>query len=76
MPSNPARLGFSEAYFEVRQENISVWRFHENFGARRIGQERQHFQYELAPAAMRAGMAKYARYLPQGIKVCGEGNAQ
>jgi len=62
-------LGFSEAYFEVRQENVSVWRFHENFGARRVGAERGHFQYELAPAAMQAGMARYARYLPHGIRV-------
>jgi RimJ/RimL family protein N-acetyltransferase len=63
-----ARLGFTEAYFEVRQENVSVWRFHENFGALRTGAERGHFQYQLPPAAMQAGMARYARYLPQGIK--------
>lgn len=62
-------LGFAQAYFEVRQENASVWRFHERFGARRVGSERQHFQYELPPAAMRAGMARYRRYLPDGIRV-------
>jgi RimJ/RimL family protein N-acetyltransferase len=64
-----AWLGFAQAYFEVRQENASVWRFHENFGACRVGAERGHFQYQLAPAAMQAGMARYARYLPQGIRV-------
>jgi len=64
-----AGLGFDRAYFEVRQENASVWRFHENFGAHRTGAERGHFLYELPPAAMQAGMAKYARYLPDGIRV-------
>jgi len=62
-------LGFTEAYFEVRQENASVWRFHERFGARRIGTERQHFQYELGSADLQAGMVKYERYLPNGIRV-------
>ncbi|MDR2154615.1 MAG: GNAT family N-acetyltransferase [Burkholderiaceae bacterium] len=64
-----AWLGFTEAYFEVLQENASVWRFHENFGACRVGDERGHFQYQLSATAMRAGMARYGRYLPHGIRV-------
>jgi len=63
------RLGFTEARMETRQDNTSVWRFFENFGARRVGAEGRLFQYEHAPAAMQAGMAKYARYLPHGIRV-------
>jgi RimJ/RimL family protein N-acetyltransferase len=62
-----AWLGFTEARMETRQENTSVWRFFENFGARRAGADRQLFQYQHTAAAMRAGMAKYARYLPDGI---------
>ena len=62
-------LGFRSAYFEVRQENVSVWRFHENFGARRTGVRDDHFQYELAPQALSAALLRYQRYLPDGIRV-------
>ena len=62
-------LGFSEAHFAVHQENVSVWRFHENFGARRVGARGDHFQYELSSGALTAGLRKYQRYLPGGINV-------
>ncbi|MFT3778217.1 MAG: GNAT family N-acetyltransferase [Ottowia sp.] len=62
-------LGFQSAYFEVRQENASVWRFHENFGARRTGERDGHFQYTLAPQALAAALHRYRRYLPDGIRV-------
>lgn len=62
-------LGFDSAWFEVRQENASVWRFHENFGARRTGAANGHYQYELPPAALQAALQKYRRYLPDGIRV-------
>ena len=62
-------LGFQSAYFEVRQENASVWRFHENFGARRTGQRDDHFLYTLAPEALTASLHRYRRYLPDGIRV-------
>ena len=62
-------LGFDSAWFEVRQENASVWRFHENFGARRTGAANDHYQYELPPAALQAALQKYRRYLPDGIRV-------
>ena len=55
-------LGFDSAWFEVRQENASVWRFHENFGARRTGVANGHYQYELPPAALQAALQKYRRY--------------
>ena len=62
-------LGFSSAYFEVMQANQSVWRFHERFGAQRVGAERDHFQYELSHAALLLSLRKYGRYLPAGIRV-------
>ena len=62
-------LGFRSAYFEVRQDNASVWRFHENFGAQRIGVRDDHFQYQLAPQALSAALLRYRRYLPDGIRV-------
>lgn len=62
-------LGFASAYFEVRQENASVWRFHENFGARRVAVRDDHFQYTLAPEAIDAALQKYRRYLPDGIRI-------
>ena len=62
-------LGFRAAYFEVRQENSSVWRFHESFGARRSGVRDDHFQYELTPAALSAALQRYRRFLPDGIRV-------
>lgn len=62
-------LGFTCAYFEVHQENTSVWRFHERFGALRTGVRDDHFQYELAPAALARSLRRYRRYLPNGIRV-------
>ena len=62
-------LGFRSAYFEVRQDNASVWRFHQNFGAQRIGVRDDHFQYQLAPQALSAALLRYRRFLPGGIRV-------
>ena len=62
-------LGFSSAYFEVMQGNHAVWRFHERFGAQRVGAERDHFQYQLSCSALTTGLRKYSRYLPTGIRV-------
>ena len=62
-------LGFASAYFEVRQDNASVWRFHENFGAVRTGAQGDVFLYELSPAALAAALQRRQRYLPDGIRI-------
>jgi len=62
-------LSFTAAYFEVMQANQTVRRFHERFGARRVGAERGHFQYELGEQHMLASLKKYGRYLPNCIRV-------
>lgn len=62
-------LGFAGAYFEVRADNLSVWRFHENFGAVRTGVRGDTYLYELAPSALDAALERWQRYLPDGITV-------
>lgn len=62
-------LGFDRACFEVRAGNASVWRFHENFGARRTDERQGQYVYELAPQALFTGLKKYHRYLPEGIRI-------
>ena len=62
-------LGFDSAYFEVRRENGSVWRFHESFGARRVAVRDDHFQYVLDAQALDAALQRYRRYLPHGIAI-------
>ncbi len=62
-------LGFRSAYFEVLHDNVSVWRFHENFGATRVGADDRHFQYVLGADALTRALHRYRRYLPRGIRV-------
>lgn len=62
-------LGFTRAHFEVRKDNVSVWRFHERFGAVKTGETEHEFLYALSGDAIAASLEKYARYLPQGIQV-------
>ena len=57
------------AWRQMGLANQSVWRFHERFGAQRVGAERDHFQYELSHAALLLSLRKYGRYLPAGIRV-------
>lgn len=57
-------LGFHAAHFDVRKENVSVWSFHERFGARRVGETEQDYLYEIGEDAIRASMKRYAKYLP------------
>jgi RimJ/RimL family protein N-acetyltransferase len=62
-------LGFTAAHFDVRRANQSVWRFHERFGAVRVGETADDFLYTVDHAAILASLARYARYLPDGITV-------
>ena len=63
------QLGFKSAYFTVRQDNTSVWRFHERFGARRVMAKAGQFEYALDADALACALQRYARYLPDGIAV-------
>ena len=62
-------LGFTRAHFDVRKDNVSVWRFHERFGAVRSGETEQGFAYVISAEAITASLEKYSRYLPQGIRI-------
>lgn len=62
-------LGFDKAHFDVRRENINVWRFHERFGAKRIRETENDYFYEINLNSINKSRDKYRRYLPDGIKV-------
>jgi len=62
-------LGFNQAHFDVRKGNASVWRFHERFGATRIGESADDYFYSIAADAISKSLEKYSGYLPNGIKI-------
>jgi hypothetical protein len=62
-------LGFKESHFDVRKQNISVWKFHERFGALKKSETAQDFLYRLSNLAMLNSINRYSRYLPHGIKI-------
>lgn len=62
-------LGFKNAYFHVHRENQSVWKFHERFGAVRVGEDEIQYQYSLSGAAIASSMVRFKRYLTNGIHI-------
>jgi RimJ/RimL family protein N-acetyltransferase len=62
-------LGFRNAHFDVRKQNLSVCQFHERFGAVVAGQDEDSYFYEMSHAAIVAALEKYSRYLPDGVAV-------
>lgn len=62
-------LGFSRAHFDVRKANEHVWRFHERFGATRVGESALDYYYRIEPDAIAASRQRYRRYLPEPISV-------
>jgi len=62
-------LGFTNAHFQVNLGNERVCAFHERFGARRVSQDEVEIEYTLANAAIREAMKRYARFLPDPLKV-------
>jgi len=62
-------LGFSQAHFQVRSANERVWKFHERFGARRVGAHDNEYDYAISNKAIRASMDRYARYLPDQLSL-------
>ncbi|MBH1964350.1 MAG: hypothetical protein I8H77_08450 [Comamonadaceae bacterium] len=61
-------LGFRSAHFEVQQGNLAVCRFHENFGAVRVGEDAGQIHYTLDHERMLESLHRYRRFLPAGIK--------
>lgn len=63
------KLGFTKAHFQVRKENERVWVFHERFGAARVREHGDEYEYAISHDAIRAAMHRYARYLPKQVIV-------
>jgi len=60
-------LRFSMAHFDVRQANVSVWKFHEKMGARLIREDvlDRHYEYSVADYRLtRSRLAKFTQQRP------------
>jgi RimJ/RimL family protein N-acetyltransferase len=62
-------LGFTAAHFAVNTGNERVWAFHERFGAELTDASAHERRYRIGAVAIRASMARYRRFLPDGVKV-------
>lgn len=62
-------LGFRAAHFDVRKGNENVWRFHERFGAARVGETENDYLYQINIEKMLAARLKYKKYLPEIVTV-------
>jgi RimJ/RimL family protein N-acetyltransferase len=62
------QLGFKRAHFDVRKANVSVWKFHQRFGAEKVGESDEDLHYEISEQAIRSSLQKYAKYLPNGVR--------
>lgn len=62
-------LGFQSAHFEVRKGNENVWRFHERFGAVRVGETNNDFLYQIDQQAIYTSRLRYIKYLPTNVTV-------
>lgn len=63
------QLGFSQSHFDVRKGNEGVWRFHERFGATRVGETEEDYLYRIQPNKISAARQNYKRYLPDSLTI-------
>lgn len=57
-------LKFKEAHFDVRKENVAVWKFHESFGATRVRESEEDFFYTLDNKSIEISRKRYKNFLP------------
>jgi len=62
-------LGFRAAHFDVRKGNLNVCRFHERFGAERVGETANDYLYQIDIVKILAARLRYKRYLPEIVTV-------
>jgi len=62
-------LGFRAAHFDVRSGNENVWRFHERFGAARVGETENDYLYQINIEKILAARLKYKKFLPKIVTV-------
>ena len=55
-------LGFTRSHFDVRQANLSVWRFHEKLDARLAREDAQDRYYEYAVEDYRKARARLQKF--------------
>jgi RimJ/RimL family protein N-acetyltransferase len=63
------QLGFKNAHFDVRKKNISVWRFHERFGARRTDETELDFFYQIDSERIFIARQRYKKFLPDPLVI-------
>lgn len=62
-------LGFDKSHFDVRKNNRSVIRFHERFGAVKVGEDLYNFYFEISKESIERSLARYKSFLPSNIVV-------
>lgn len=62
-------LGFSRTHCLVRRDNVRVWKFHERFGAQRVAEVDDQYEYHVSPTVIRLSLRRYGRFLPEPITV-------
>jgi RimJ/RimL family protein N-acetyltransferase len=60
-------LGFKKSHFEVKRENHSVWKFHERFGAQKVGESSDDYFYNISHESIINSIKKYKKYLPNNL---------
>lgn len=64
-------LDFECSHFQVSRANERVWAFHERFGAIRLGERADEYDYSISNDAIRGSLQKYARFCPGPLQVGG-----
>ncbi|EGC95627.1 hypothetical protein ECD227_1865 [Escherichia fergusonii ECD227] len=59
--------GFKSAHFDVRKGNKSVCKFHERFGAFKVGETKDDFLYDIDEDNIIQSLHRYKRFLPNSI---------
>ncbi|NHQ89636.1 GNAT family N-acetyltransferase [Janthinobacterium lividum] len=62
-------LGFKKSHFDVRKENVSVWQFHERFGAVRIEEQGEDYIYSISHEAIKNSFEKYKKYINDEMEI-------
>jgi hypothetical protein len=55
-------LGFTSAHFDVRQANLSVWKFHEKMGAKLVREDSSDRFYEYAVEDYRQARVRLLKF--------------
>lgn len=62
-------LGFKNSHFDVRKKNKSVIKFHERFGAKRIGETDENYLFSATIAEISDARKRYSKFLANSLVV-------